>query len=602
MARRSVRVLALAALAGALGCQDYNFNPVGHCLIQPGTRRVTLSSVSTADILFVVDDSGSMAGEQTNLANNFAVFVNALTDANDQRLAAGLDPIDFHIAITSSSVFYNPQVATCSASCPGASGLVCCNNSNQPETQPKRCPGGGGCSGGNSCRTDCTGFGGEQVCCPGANTAPQTYVVTCTAAGTACGDLGTRFEHACSPPAGTGVAHAIGDKYPQGDFVAASGKPRVIHFDADLYRESEPQRTNDINARIAQFQANVNVGTCGSGQEQHLQAARLAIQKALAGQQKETDGTVAQWPHPNAKLVVVIVGDEDDCSSPEDPVLGVVFQLGLPPGADSCTQDASSSNPKRYKTSDFTSVRPSGLLGAGVIASAQDGSCHTDATTGQPVCSPGICCDTACTGNVNVCTSQTCGGQAAGTRLFDFGSKVAALPSDVVDGSICSNFSTVLGQLAEIVKPPSVLKLPTTPASDEVVVLRIATAAGITRNVCTHRAPLNPPPTFAAAVAYPYQWWFAVGENDPTPSPSATRFIYINHQAGTCEANPGETYSADYLGLIPANGCATTADCDANPGPAGAWNCCIGVDAQGTCQPPDAGTPVGSCLCKGTTG
>ena len=33
-----VRALALGALLAAAGCQDYNFNPVGHCLIVPNTK------------------------------------------------------------------------------------------------------------------------------------------------------------------------------------------------------------------------------------------------------------------------------------------------------------------------------------------------------------------------------------------------------------------------------------------------------------------------------------------------------------------------------------------------------------------------------------
>jgi hypothetical protein len=37
---------AVALLVLAAGCQDYNFNPVGHCLIQTGTKLVTLSNLS----------------------------------------------------------------------------------------------------------------------------------------------------------------------------------------------------------------------------------------------------------------------------------------------------------------------------------------------------------------------------------------------------------------------------------------------------------------------------------------------------------------------------------------------------------------------------
>src|SRR5512140_2826268 len=117
-------MLALVAVLAA-GCQDYNFNPVGHCVIQPGSERVTLSSVSTADVLFVVDDSGSMGAEQDALAANFGAFIDNLDLANATRVASGLQPFDFHIAVTSTSVFWNYQTsATCSSTCPDAAGQL----------------------------------------------------------------------------------------------------------------------------------------------------------------------------------------------------------------------------------------------------------------------------------------------------------------------------------------------------------------------------------------------------------------------------------------------------------------------------------------------
>jgi hypothetical protein len=48
------------------------------------------------DILFVVDDSGSMAEEQDNLATNFPMFANVL---NAYEVEAGL-PLDYRVAIT----------------------------------------------------------------------------------------------------------------------------------------------------------------------------------------------------------------------------------------------------------------------------------------------------------------------------------------------------------------------------------------------------------------------------------------------------------------------------------------------------------------------
>jgi hypothetical protein len=164
---RSACVLALAFLVA--GCQDYNFNPVGHCVIQPGSKRVTLSNVSSADVLFVVDESGSMGGEQVKLASNFSSFITNLDQANQSRVDGGLQPFDFHLAVTTTSVFWNYQTSnTCSAGCTGAPGqLVCCKPDGTTAKKPRACPAGTECAGlaGTACGTNCTGFKGEKYCC-----------------------------------------------------------------------------------------------------------------------------------------------------------------------------------------------------------------------------------------------------------------------------------------------------------------------------------------------------------------------------------------------------------------------------------------------------
>src|SRR5512140_1135743 len=143
-------------LALAAGCQDYNFNPVGHCVIQPSSERVTLSSVATADVLFVVDDSGSMGAEQQLLAGAFTSFINNLDQANAARVAAGLQPFEFHLAVTSTSVFWNLGTgATCRLDCTGAAGkLVCCQGS-APRRQPKACTTSADCAAPATCNTGC---------------------------------------------------------------------------------------------------------------------------------------------------------------------------------------------------------------------------------------------------------------------------------------------------------------------------------------------------------------------------------------------------------------------------------------------------------------
>jgi hypothetical protein len=148
-----------------------------------------------------------------------------------------------------------------------------------------------------------------------------------------------------------------------------------------------------------------------------------------------------------------------------------------------------------------------------------------------------------------------------------------------------------------------------------VTVLRIAGTNGKTRKTCFGPAPAGT--SLADAQAASYDWWFTRDrkqETDQDKAPTAsTKFVYINHLTANCEASPGETYSADYLGRLPAGGCfgATPKEADDacvaalggrgyNPeDPAagdGDWTCYAGVDAAGLCLAPTADNP-GTCIC-----
>jgi hypothetical protein len=624
-----VRAIALLALVAAAGCQDYNFNPVGHCMIQPGTRRVTLETATSADVLFVVDDSGSMGGEQQKLSANFSAFVDNLNQTNLDRVAVGQEPIDFHLAVTTTSVFHNEPVgASCRSDCPNASGTgpVCCTMSGTTPTGPlrtvQRCGPGITCQSG-ACRPDCRNFVGESVCCDETTLVPATtQEISCSAVGEPCGDLRThyRFPGSCTAGSSTGQDQR---PYPQGSFVGYSDRPRVIHFDKELYECDAPPCTENLQGYTSaelqdHFRQNVIVGTCGSGQEQALEAARRALQKASDERQFETmirkdqpapPNTPARWlQNRNSKLVLVFVGDEDDCSSEQDANRGIV--LSGPPGADTCVADAAKPQDQQKQFSvesmvdSIVTLAAGRPLGAAFIVSAR--------AAGQDVCEdatcvPDICCDTACTGSASVCTTNVCGGQARGSRLLKAAEQFRGRGADVVAGSICDpNFGQILNRVAEIVKPPSGLLLPTAPASEDVAVLRIARANGTTRKTCKGPAPAAM--TSAEAAAGGYDWWFTATREQLTPEQqdpvAPSRFIYINHDTRNCEANSGETYSADYLGRLPANGCsgATAAEADAScvaqlGGRDGDWTCFNGTDAQDYCTIPTGGPVVGTCIC-----
>jgi len=655
--RRSTRrpaPLALAvttALAAALlgGCQDYNFSPVNYSIIQPGTVRITLSDLSTADLLFVVDDSGSMGGEQQKLAQSFDAFVNALRDTNVARVGASLEPIDFHVAVTTTSVFLNnTTTSVCAASCAGVANVCCDTINSQPLKQPRACATVGsaaGCGAGNTCRDDCLGRAGEATCCNGPTTQPELANVPCSVIGDACGRIQNRYGTTRVPascagglgcPAGTtcrtdcpgligaqaccdagglgplcdiGVG-SVGGLYPAGDFVRSGTNPRVLHFDKDLFCPRDGADTQctgsydvaTINANTAaliqQFGENVRVGTCGSGQEQPLEAARRAIQKAVAGRQPGV--AAGEWLHtkvvggqtvPSSKLVVVFVGDEDDCSSPEDPNTGVIFT------STACEDDTT----RRFQVQDYATYLTSlGRPAAGAfIVSAISETCQ------DGDCNPGLCCDTACTGSASVCSlGGLCGGQGEGRRLLALSNQLAAQSVDRVSGSICNpggpgspGFSSILVRVAEIVKQPSTLRLPTVPALPRLTQLRIVDPAGNTRKKCEGPAPAGA----SLADQAGYDWWFTPDEFDRTPG-NASQFIFINRNRPnrSCEANPGETYSADYLGKVPSGGCLGTGDCAAGLGGAPeSWRCCVDVDTvTGACIPP-TGPSTGTCLVTG---
>jgi hypothetical protein len=709
LAPQALAIAAVIAAGWLAGCQDYHFSPVRYCLIQPGTERVTLSDISTADILFVVDDSGSMGGEQRKLQESFNAFVQNLQATNAARVSVRLEPIDFHIAITTTSVFLNAQTtATCSTGCGGAVGQqVCCDAvSSRPLQKARTCAVAADCTPGNQCLETCANHAGEKTCCAAAGAQPEQVPVACATVGAACGKLTDRYVVTRAPrlcrtsggvtttcavgPDGTGANPAPagygcrpdcnglggisaccdavtknvwsdptcdigvgveGALYPRGDFVRKGTNPRVLHFDKSLFcaRATEPATGGEVCActrsadplacnspggngaaiptLISQFKENIAVGTCGSGQEQGLEAARRAIEKALAGTQKpEADGAQPAWPHPRAvvaagerapsKLVVVFVGDEDDCSTPEDPTGGVIFTNS---GTDACEADGAlpADQQKRTRLAVYADHLASlGRPVAGAFIVSATGSpcvtaaecralCGADTCPANCVdggCRADICCDTACTGNANVCTQAgLCGGQGAGYRFVDFSKLLLGRGADTVVGSICNpgeravppaslpppflkpGFSSILERVAEVVKQPAGLQLPTQPAAAKLTLLRIAGPDGKTRKTCTGPAPAGT--TGAALDAY--DWWFTGGDDtDRTPT-GPSRFIFLNRATRSCEANPGETDSADYLGLVPAAGCLTQADCQASLG---------GALADWTCDLSQGGAR-GSCLC-----
>jgi hypothetical protein len=64
---------------------------------------------------------------------------------------------------------------------------------------------------------------------------------------------------------------------------------------------------------VADFQGQVGVGTSGSGREQPFEAAKRALEK--------TTGLNADLLRPGARLAIIFLTDEDDCSGPYDAAI-----------------------------------------------------------------------------------------------------------------------------------------------------------------------------------------------------------------------------------------------------------------------------------------
>jgi hypothetical protein len=100
-----LRALALALLMLS-ACLDRELKPLNPCLVTARTQRVQVKSVTKVDMLFMVDNSNSMAGEQASLRAQFPRLIRMLTSG--ERSPGDPDtfpPIeDLHVGVVSSDM------------------------------------------------------------------------------------------------------------------------------------------------------------------------------------------------------------------------------------------------------------------------------------------------------------------------------------------------------------------------------------------------------------------------------------------------------------------------------------------------------------------
>lgn len=216
-ARTALLAGLAAALAGCASCDTVPADAVEDC-----ASSIALGGART-DILFVIDDSTSMGGEQTLLRNGLYDFI--------QALAASPIATDYHIGVTTSSVVQWTDAQTTHAAGPSA----------------------------------------------GVPYAAGTLVAI--------------------------ARDGAGNPLP-GEFVylnGAYGGPRIL-------ASGQP-------TLVADFEANVLVGVDGSNREQPFRAVQRALEQAVPG------GVNDGFLRPGARLAIVFLSDEDDCSGPSAPTI-----------------------------------------------------------------------------------------------------------------------------------------------------------------------------------------------------------------------------------------------------------------------------------------
>ncbi len=347
------------AVAACFGCDTTPTDALTRC----EASQVLPSSVAT-DILFVVDDSGSMSEEQANLAANLGAFIDTL--------AASPVKNDFRIGVTNTSV--------------------------------------------------------EEF------------------------NLGTAYT----------AGPSSGVPFPAGALVAIkrdnSGNPisGAFVYDAAAYAATGGWGGNRILDKgsptlISDFDANVRVGLNGSGKEQPFRAARLALSDRLLDANKG-------FLRDGARLAVIILTDEDDCSDSAPP---------LATSNDQCHDKAvKNANPPILDTvDDFVSF----LLGPidGQVRDVAVGAiAGLDPATLVPSC-----------GDAKLCADTTC------STAFDEADRVAALasvlgPTRMQLGSICdASFHDSLTRFAASLTPSS-MPLDGAPADWRMLVVSVTRTDG----------------------------------------------------------------------------------------------------------------------------
>ncbi|MDF1561863.1 MAG: hypothetical protein P1V51_02395 [Deltaproteobacteria bacterium] len=235
---------------------------------------------------------------------------------------------------------------------------------------------------------------------------------------------------------------------------------------------------------VEQLERLVQQGTNGSGEEMGLEAIRLALSAPLIDEDASADPPGnAGFLRPGARLLVVVVSDEDDCSDPT----GEAVALEPICGGD-CTSDAECGGPGNYCIVDGTGARKCSTN-------------HCETTPGRNALEPvrdyvdflqnlddgtgsgrtreaylAVIGAVSAAGDPERCASGTDEAQGVGERYAE---AVSLMGNKGYIGSICDDsYHESLSIIAGLISAAQVLDLPVDPGSGHLIQVELTRANG----------------------------------------------------------------------------------------------------------------------------
>jgi hypothetical protein len=229
---------------------------------------------------------------------------------------------------------------------------------------------------------------------------------------------------------------------------------------------------------IERFAALVRRGTAGGGQEMGLEAMRLALTEPLASAQG--------FLRPGARLLVVVVSDEDDCSDPSGTAVSLVSQDCA---TDPCDTDAQCAGDGTYclaKPDGTPACIPNacesaeGRAGLEPVERYVELLQNLDDGTGRgrkrEAYLAVIGSIDPASGEPARCSSSTDDASGIGTR---YAAAVEAMGERGTIASICADdYGAALTGIAELVQAPQVLELAQSPVDGRMVQVELERADG----------------------------------------------------------------------------------------------------------------------------